>query len=73
MDQAKTNEFLVLYEYHKKQRGSLPTKRDILLEMVKVFMDSTTKADKKRAAKMLNKNKDSLIKFNLWKYVDENY
>lgn len=71
MDQKVKEEFLEVYESYKEQRSSVATKEDLLLEIIKTFYDSTTKADKKRSAKLVLKSKDRIKEYGFWKYVDE--
>lgn len=72
MEEDKINEFLSLYEEHKKQRGPVPTsKEDVFIEMIKIFLDSTTLRDKKRTAKTILKSKPSMKDHSLWSFIDE--
>lgn len=64
-------EFMEVYESYKEQRTPIATKEDLLLEIIKTFYDSTTKADKKRSAKLVLKSKDRIKEYGFWKYVDE--
>ncbi|MCM3239063.1 hypothetical protein M3589_15170 [Heyndrickxia oleronia] len=71
MNPETVSEFFVCYEKYKEQRTSIPTKEDLLLEMIKMFFDATTKTDKKRAAKLLLKSKTRLIEYGFWKNLNE--
>jgi hypothetical protein len=71
MFKNKIDEFLIVYEEHKQQRQAIPTKEDVLLESMKVFVDSKTKRDKKRSAKLLLKIKPSMKDHKLWEFIDE--
>ncbi|MED4123060.1 hypothetical protein P4641_03610 [Halalkalibacterium halodurans] len=66
-----TEEFLELHESYKKQRGSIPTKEEFLIEIVKIYYDSTTKRDKKSSAKLVARNKERLKEYGFWKFIDE--
>ncbi|MBO9607944.1 MAG: hypothetical protein J7639_18430 [Paenibacillaceae bacterium] len=71
MFEAKKQDFLSIYEESKKSRGPLPSKEDIFMEMVNLFIISRTKKDRKRYAKLILKAKASMGKHPLWEYIDE--
>ncbi|MGJ9460105.1 hypothetical protein [Oceanobacillus sp. CF4.6] len=71
MKLKSADEFLDLYETYRKQGSSVPTKEELLLEIIKVYYDSNTRSDKKRSAKLLLKSKEKLQEYDLWKYIDD--
>jgi hypothetical protein len=71
MNSEKLEEYLEVYQLHKEQRGLIPTKEDILLEIIQVYLDSTTKSDKKRSAKLIMKSKVKLKEYDFWKFLNE--
>lgn len=72
MNEDKVQEFLLIYEEHRMSRGAIATNEDVFIEMIKLFLDSSTKRDKKRAAKTILKTKPSMKDHQLWSFIDEN-
>ncbi|GIN96126.1 hypothetical protein J6TS1_19960 [Siminovitchia terrae] len=71
MEPRIKKEFLEVYDLYKERRSPVATKEDVLLEIIKVYYDSTTKSDKKRSAKLVLESKDRLQEYGFWKHIDE--
>ncbi len=71
MIEEKKQEFLEMYEENKKYHGTIPSREEVFMTIVKLFIDSEKVSDKKSAAKLILKSKPSMKDHRLWEFIDE--